>query len=120
MYFLTPEPVTPLFQEFGHTMQCGEAMPLSMFMGKPLKTFATQHGYSECLALVRGAPDIFAPFHFYPSEQLLVMRGMPGFAGSDEPLGGGRDIRTLARKVRFVRLHKPRPRSPTRTPAVCP
>ncbi|AWK88358.1 B12-binding domain-containing radical SAM protein [Azospirillum thermophilum] len=117
-HFLAPEPATPLFEEYGHTVRFGETMPLSFFEGSPLKAFSACAGYAECLELVRSDPVLFAPFHFYPSERLLekllVMQGAPGLPGhagaadDGQPCGDGRDVATLARKMRFVRSIKPR------------
>lgn len=116
VHFLAPEPATPLFAEYGQTLKFGDTMPLSFFGGAPLKAFATEDGYAECLAMIRHDPVLFAPFHFYPSERLveklLVMQSVPGLPGSrgdaldEQACGAGRDIGTLARKMRFIRSVK--------------
>lgn len=120
-HFLAPEPATPLFEEYGHTLRFGETMPLSIFEGTPLRAYSGRAGYAECLELIRSDPVLFAPFHFYPSERLmeklLVMQGVPGLPGyahetshhasTDRPAGNGRSIAALAQKVRHVRSLKP-------------
>lgn len=113
LHFLSPEPATPLFAEYGHTLKYGEGMPLAVLGGRCLSSYSGQEGYSECTALIRSDPALFGPFHYYPSERLLeklmVMQEvlLPGAlrdsAGKNR-LGDSHCINTLSLKIRDIRV----------------
>lgn len=112
LHFLSPEPATPLFAEYGHTLKLGKGMPLGVLGGRSLSFYSRQKGYAECLALIATDPALFSPFFYYPSERLLeklmVMQEalLPGTANDhcgENLAGDGRDINALSLKIHAIR-----------------
>ena len=101
-HLLVPEPATPLYSQYGHTVRFAAGMPGSVFCGRPLASFAGQAGYDECIELIRTDSMLFSPFYYYPSEnfmeKLLVFNDAP-FA--ETTLGGrGRPVVEKLRRIR--------------------